>query len=65
MILTDLESLAEQAEEARKVAENERDPGAKAWLVSVAAEYERQAKLAAQREAKEPSYGDTQGRFGS
>ena len=50
LILTDAKSLAAQAEETREATKHERDPAAKASHESVAAEYERQAKLAAARE---------------
>jgi len=50
MILTHAKQLAAQADEARQAASNEKDPSAKAWLQTIAAEYDRQAKLAAERE---------------
>ena len=38
-----------QALQARRLAEQDADPATKAWLAGLAAEYERLAKLAADR----------------
>jgi hypothetical protein len=45
LLLDDSEDWDARADEARRLADQERDPASKAWLMQVAAEYERLASL--------------------
>ena len=49
-----------QAPEARSQAAQETDPAMKVWLTEIAAEYERLARLTAERQAANKNSGTTE-----